>query len=100
MTLENEVLQSIAKMKVAKVGKRLDKAHGMEFVVEDSVYKQIADQCNQVDIGARQIDHALDRIVLPALSRQLLEQMAEAEMPAKVTMGTNDAGEFTYSFSS
>jgi len=99
MTLGNEILKSIATMKISKVGKRLAEAHKMAFNVEDSVYQQIADQCNQVDIGARQIDHALDRTVLPELSRRLLEQMTEETMPAVVTMSTNESGQFTYSFS-
>ncbi len=100
MTLGTDVLKSIARMKVAKVAKRLEAAHDMTLNVEDSVYETIAGQCNQVDVGARQIDHVLDRTVLPQLSRRLLEQMAEPEMPATVTMGIDDAGEFTYVFSS
>ena len=99
MTLSNEILKSIAKMKVGKVGKRLEIAHKMSWSVDDSVYERIAEQCNHVDVGARQIDHVLDRTVLPQLSRCVLEQMAESEMPSAVTMGTNEAGDFTYTFS-
>ena len=99
LTLGPEVLKTIAKMKVAKIGKRLEDAHKMEFRVEDVVYDQIVSRCVQVDIGARQIDHILDMTVLPGLSRRLLEKMTEETMPKTVTMGTDEAGEFTYSFS-
>ncbi|UCE58237.1 MAG: type VI secretion system ATPase TssH [Phycisphaerales bacterium] len=99
MTLGTEILKSIAKMKVAKVGKRLDDEHKITLNVHESVYDLIAQQCNQVDVGARQIDHVLDRAVLPEMSRKLLERMTEAEMPTAIAMGSDDAGEFTYEFS-
>lgn len=60
----------------------------------------IANRCNEVDIGARQVDHILNQQVLPGLSRKLLEQMATETMPKSVRMGVSAEGNFTYSFSS
>jgi type VI secretion system protein VasG len=97
-TLGTEILQSIGRMKLGKVGKRLAGAHKMDFIVEDAVYEAMANRCNQVDIGARQIDHLLDQGVLPELSRRILERMGDETMPARVTMGVSEAGEFTYTF--
>ncbi len=99
LTLGQEVLKSIARMKTAKVGRRLSNAHGITMTVEDAVYAEMANRCNQVDVGARQIDHLLDQAVLPVLSRQLLERMGSDEMPTALTMGVDDAGEFVYTFS-
>jgi type VI secretion system protein VasG len=99
MTLGDGILQSIARMKLRKVGNRLREGHEIRFEVDDAVYAQMSSQCSQVDLGARQIDHVIDQQVLPVLSRRVLEQMAADEMPKVVTMGVNDAGEFTYNFS-
>ena len=99
MTLGQEVLKSIARMKVGKIVKRLSGTHKMELRVDDSVYTQIASQCTELDVGARNIDHILDKHVLPDLSRRLLEMMTEEKMPKAVTMTTAEAGEFTYTFS-
>jgi len=99
LTLGEDILKMIAKMKVAKVGKRLAQSHKMEFHVDDAVYASIAGRCTQVDIGARQVDHVLDREVLPELSRALLARMGEETEPKTVTMGTNEDGSFTYTFS-
>lgn len=99
LTLGHDILKSIARMKVAKVGKRLAESHKMALDIDDKVYDQIADQCNQVDIGARQVDHILDRSILPGLSVKLLEQMGGDKMPSRVRMGVDDGGEFTYEFS-
>jgi type VI secretion system protein VasG len=97
-TLGEDVLKSIARMKLAKLGKRVSGAHKMDFKVDDAVYGEIASRCQQVDLGARQIDHLLDQTVMPQLSIRLLEQLGEEEMPAAVTMGIDEAGEFTYTF--
>ena len=83
----------------AAEGITLAEAHQIELKVEDGVYARMASLCTQVDIGARQIDHLLDRTVLPELSRELLAKMTEETMPTMVTMGTNESGEFTYTFS-
>jgi type VI secretion system protein VasG len=99
LTLGEEVLKDIARIKVRKVGKRLWNAHQIKMDVDEAVYAQMASLCTQVDIGARQVDHLLDRTVLPELARQLLSRMTEDEMPTAVKMGSGSDGEFTYTFS-
>ncbi|MHC4609039.1 MAG: type VI secretion system ATPase TssH, partial [Planctomycetota bacterium] len=99
LTLGEEILEKIARMKTKKVADRLAGAHKISLTVDDAVYTQMAKRCTQVDLGARQVDHLLDREVLPELSRELLQQMAGETMPTALTMGTNEAGEFTYTFS-
>ncbi|MHC5108974.1 MAG: type VI secretion system ATPase TssH [Planctomycetota bacterium] len=97
-TLDNDVLQLIARMKLGKLGKRVTGAHKMKFNVQDDVYRVIAERCNQVDLGARQVDHQIDQTVTPELSKCLLEQLAGEEMPTSVTMSVGDDGDFSYSF--
>jgi type VI secretion system protein VasG len=98
LTLSQPVLESIARLKVRKVAGRLAAAHKMELKIDDGVYAAMARACNQVDIGARQIDHLLDRTVLPDLSRALLEKLTEDAMPKTVTMTAAAEGTFGYSF--
>jgi type VI secretion system protein VasG len=99
LTLKEDVLRNIARLKVGKLAKRLAAAHKIAFKVDEAVYTTIASRCQQVDLGARQIDHQIDQAVLPILSRRLLEQMAADKIPTGITMGVSDAGEFTYEFS-
>jgi type VI secretion system protein VasG len=98
-TLGTDVLRSIARMKLDKVGKRLTEAHKMTFEVDQTACDAIAAQCTQVDLGARNIDHVIDQTILPALSRQVLEKMGEEKMPASLTVAADEAGEFVYTFS-
>ena len=99
LTLGQDVLTNIARLKLAKVGKRLTAAHKITFKVDEPVYAAVAARCQQVDLGARQIDHLIDQAVLPVLSRRLLEQMATEKMPAVIKMGVDGDGGFTYEFS-
>ncbi len=97
-TLSEDVLKDIARIKVRKVANRIQEAHQIRMDVDEDVYATMASMCNQVDIGARQIDHLLDRAVLPELSRQLLAKMTEEDMPSVVKMANGDGGEFVYTF--
>ena len=99
LTLGQEILKSIGRMKMRKIEKRLFEAHRMALKVDEAVYDEIAGRCKQVDIGARQVDHILDQTVLPELSRRILERMGDEQMPAVCTMSKNEKGEFAYSFS-
>jgi type VI secretion system protein VasG len=96
-TLGNEVLKNIARMKLGKVGKRLGAVHKVTLRADEPVYDAIAARCQQVDLGARQIDHVIDREVLPVLSRRLLEQLAAEKMPPVIHMSVTD-NEFVYEF--
>jgi len=98
LTIGAEIMKSIARMKVGKVGKRLADAHKMTFEVDDAAYESIAARCTQVDVGARNIDHILDQIILPEMSRRLLEHMGEEHLPRKLRLGVNETGEFTFEF--
>ncbi len=59
---------------------------------------RIADRCTEIDTGARNIDFIIDRSVLPDVSKALLVKMAEQQVPATLTLGMNEKGDFTYAF--
>jgi len=98
-TLGADVLKGIAKLKLAKLGKRLAASHRLNWKVDDVVYDAIVNQCTQVDLGARQIDHVIDRQIIPELSRLLLEQLAAERKSDTVQIGVKDDGAFSYTFS-
>jgi type VI secretion system protein VasG len=97
--LRKDTMKGIVKLKLGQVGKRLRDSHGMMFEYDPTVVEKIAERCTQVDTGARNIDFIIDRTVLPDVSKAMLGKMAEEKMPAKLTLGMDEAGNFTYSFS-
>lgn len=96
--LVKSAMMEITRLKLGTIGKRLQRAHEMEFGFAPDVVERIAERCTQVDSGARNIDFILDRTVLPEASRALLGHMAEETMPDALTLGFDDDGNFTYTF--
>ena len=94
--LRQEALKGIARIKLDRLGERLESVHGTRFVVPDEVVDRITARCAQTDAGARDLDVLIDRHVLPGASRALLGAMAEGEAPPALTLGIDKDGAFTY----
>ena len=98
LSLDREAMTQIARLKLAKVDRRLREAHGIRFTFSDEVVERIADRCTTIDAGARNIDAIIDRTVLPEASRALLTRLAAETLPAALQLGITDDGDFTYTF--
>ena len=72
-----EALLGITKMKLSGVIKRAKETHNIDLVIDEAVYKGIADRCKEVQSGARNIDHIVRGSVLPILSNEILRGIAE-----------------------
>ncbi len=98
LSLDRDAMGAIARLKLDKVNRRLEDAHGIRFTFSDEVVERIADRCTTIDAGARNIDAIIDRTVLPAASRALLSRLADENLPAALVLGIDDQGNFTYTF--
>ncbi len=98
--LRKAAMAQITRLKLGKIAKRLQDAHRMKFIFDDSVVDQIAERCTVVDSGARNIDFIIDRNVLPEASRALLSRMLDESMPEALTLGIGEDGNFTFTFDS
>lgn len=94
-----EAMKEITKLKVSQVGQRLMGSHKITFDVDPAVIDQIAQRCTEADTGARNIDHILNGSLLPQISTELLERMSQGNMPQKLALGLDDAGNFRLDFS-
>ena len=95
--LSDERLRDIVRLQLGRVEARLRDSHGVPFTYEDSVPELILERCTEVESGGRMIDAILTNSLLPALSREFLERMADQRPVARVHVGVADA-EFTYAF--
>jgi len=57
---------------------------------------EIANRCQEVESGARNVDHILTRTLLPEMSGEFLARMAEGKSISSVHVGVNDEGNFSY----
>ncbi|SCY20745.1 type VI secretion system ATPase TssH [Desulfoluna spongiiphila] len=94
LPLPADIMQEVVEIKLRKVANRLQETHNITLTVAPAVIGQIADRCVEVETGARNIDHIMNGTVLPLISRELLQRMSEGELPAEMTLDTDEAGAF------
>ena len=92
--LTDEVIKLIANLKLRKVAKRIQSGYQAEVVVDETVSDEIAARCNEVESGARNIDKIVNQTLLPELSSQILQRMADNQPVNKVHIGLNDKKHF------
>ena len=91
--LKGEVLNSIVRLKLDKVGKRL-KNQALNFDYDDAVVEQIASRCKDIESGARNIDHIVNKTLLPLISTQILSNIGEETEFSDLQLRISDKGEF------
>ena len=99
LPISPEALGEITRLKLDAVVDRLRKNQRLEGSYTDDMVKHIADQCTQVDTGARNIDHILRATLLPMMSVEVLNKMTEGAMPKKLKIGIDKESAFTFEFS-
>ncbi|MGI4859078.1 MAG: type VI secretion system ATPase TssH [Janthinobacterium lividum] len=96
--LGDEQIRAIVVLKLEKLAARFMRNHRARLIWADEVAQRIAARCTEVDSGARNIDHILTHVILPELSRQVLERIAMADPFDAVTMTLDADGSFAFAF--
>ncbi len=94
--LRDDVLKQIIRLKLGKVGRRVQEHYRATFTYTPELIETIAERCTEVDTGARNIDHILTRSLLPDLSAEFLARMADGKEIHGVEVGVGEDGRFTY----
>jgi len=90
--LHDEALSKIIRLKLGKIAKRVRENYNAEITYTDQFVDTIAARCQDVDTGARIIDHILEGNLLPRLSAEFLGMIAEGKAMKKVVIDTADDG--------
>jgi len=98
LSLDKETMKGIVGLKLDRVGKRLKKSHSIDFNYAEELVDQVAERCTQVEMGARNVDHIIEKTILPDIARELLAKLAAEEMPDRLTLSLDESGEFQYQF--
>ena len=94
--LSDEVMRKIIELKLGKVGKRVQDHYHAKFSYTPELVDTIADRCTEIDTGARNVDHILNRTLLPELSAEFLSRMAEGKAIEAVEVSLEEDGGFRY----
>ena len=95
--LNDQMIGAIARLQLGRIEKRIRENHKVPFTYEDDVIKLIASRCTELESGGRMIDAILTNTVLPKISQEFLERMAEGKAISRVHVSVAD-GDFKYGF--
>ena len=93
--LSDEVMTSIIRLKLGKIRDRIKESYGAGFTFSDETVDAILARCTEVDTGARNVDHILNRSMLPELSAQILADLAGGKTIDGVSVGYKES-QFDY----
>ncbi|HLU50244.1 MAG TPA: type VI secretion system ATPase TssH, partial [Planctomycetota bacterium] len=74
--LTDDVMRSIVERQLELVGRRVRENHRASFDWDSQVVESIVGRCKEVDTGARNVHHILNRTLLPELSTEFLARLA------------------------
>ena len=97
LPLAPDAMREIVELKLSKLKGRMMESHKITLTIGDAIIDQISARCTEVETGARNIDHIMNKSLLPLLSSRLLTIMAEGELPDAMTLDVDDKGEYTLS---
>ena len=80
------------------MGKRLRDNQKIAFHYSDAVTDQIVARCTEVETGARNIDHIVNKTLLPQIATEILGRMNSSEPINRLSVDVGADGGFTYRF--
>lgn len=76
------VLEQIVRLQVRRIQDRMVQNHGVELQIDDALVANIVERCKDPDSGARAVDRILTQGLLPMLSTEILQLMAQGKQMA------------------
>ncbi len=97
--LEDEQMLKICAINMNRIEKRVREHYGASFSYDEDVLVHIVARCQESDTGARNIEHILNRSLLPELASQCLSHLGEGKSISAIHVGVDEDGTFEYSVS-
>jgi type VI secretion system protein VasG len=94
--LSDSVMKQIIELKLKSVRRRIHDNYQADFSYSPELVQTIASRCTEVETGARNIDHIINRTLLPELSSEFLSRMVDGGSIKKVHIGVGSDGKFAY----
>jgi type VI secretion system protein VasG len=94
--IADDVMRQIIELQLGRIGRRLLENHRARLSYGEDVVAHIAGRCQEVESGARTVDHILTRTLLPEIAQEFLARMAEGRKFARVHVSIDDGKAFRY----
>ena len=95
--ISKEMLQTIIKLNLRKVEKRVLENHKVPFTYDDAVPELIGQRCTELERGARMVDAMITNTMLPEIGREFLSRLAAGHEIKRVHVAAKD-GNFAFAF--
>jgi type VI secretion system protein VasG len=95
--LSDSIIESIARLQLGRVEKRVLENHGVPFTYTDDVVQLIRGRCTELESGGRMIDAILTNTVLPKISEEFLTRMMAGRPVGRINV-TVENDQFAYGF--
>ena len=96
LPLADETIRAITRLKLGRIQDRFAAIHKAELTYAEAVVEAIAARATETESGARTIDTILTHTVLPDLSAEILDRVAEGGGIEAVHLGITAEGQLTY----
>lgn len=96
--ISDDMLNAIIKLQLSKIKARMSEDKGIQLLYDDSVVKQIAKKCTELESGARMVDAIPTHNILPEISNKYLTHLTEGKEIKKVTIKTDEKENFSYTW--
>ena len=94
--VRDEALKLIVRLKLGKIQRRIQETHRIALTHDEALIDEVAKRCTEVESGARNVDNILTNTLLPQISRQILERLAERQKLEAIHVTVGDDGVFVY----
>jgi type VI secretion system protein VasG len=96
LPLADQTIRSITRLKLGRIQERFAAIHRAELTYAESVVEAIAARATETESGARTIDTILTHTLLPDLSAEILDRVAEGGGIEAVHIDLDAEGRLTY----
>ncbi len=98
LPIVGEAMKGIVELKLGKLAKRIQGSQKIDFTWQPELVDQIAQRCQEVETGARNIDHIINRTLLPKISTEILHKMGADEIVERLEASVGKDGDFLLTF--
>jgi type VI secretion system protein VasG len=95
--LTDEMIKNISRLQLGRIQKRVMEQHKVPFSYDEEVLQEIVNRSTERESGGRVIDKILTNTILPRLSVEFLERLAQGKPITRVHVGVQNK-DFVYDF--
>ncbi|MGQ3675292.1 type VI secretion system ATPase TssH [Xanthobacter sp. TB0139] len=96
LPLTDETIRTIVELQLGRIGRRVQAAYGAAFSYGAGMVDAIAARCTESSSGARNVESILSRSLLPQMSAQVLERLAQGQPITRIHVEAGEDSPFSY----